>query len=156
MDDSTERAAPLWRRMAAALYDLFPAFALWMAAGALWIGIAKMLSVAPTSGVENMGHWAAGNWAYFAYLMLVAFAYYGISWRYGAHTLGMRAWRLELRGENDVRPTWMQLVVRFVVAIIGTLAAGLGFWWSLIDSRRRTWHDIASRTRLMHVPKPRG
>ena len=37
---------------------------------------------------------APGTLWYQAYLLAVAFAYYGISWRLGGQTIGMKAWRL--------------------------------------------------------------
>jgi len=30
---------------------------------------------------------------------------------------------------------------------------GLGFFWSLLDKQERTWHDMASLTRVVHIPR---
>ena len=36
---------------------------------------------------------------------------------------------------------------------LSLLAAGLGFWWAWFDRERLTWHDHASGTRVVRVPK---
>ena len=39
-------------------------------------------------------------------------------------------------------------------ALAATLAAaGLGFAWALVDRERRTWHDIASGTVMVRMPR---
>jgi uncharacterized RDD family membrane protein YckC len=48
---------------------------------------------------------------------------------------------------------WSQALLRFVVALVSLAALGAGFWWALFDPQRRTWHDIAARTRMLREPK---
>jgi uncharacterized RDD family membrane protein YckC len=88
-------------------------------------------------------------------MLLVGFGYFGLSWRRGGQTIGMRAWRLRLVavGGPARTPGWGALVVRYGVAALSLAAFGLGFLWSLFDRERRTWHDIASRTRVLRQPK---
>jgi uncharacterized RDD family membrane protein YckC len=38
---------------------------------------------------------------------------------------------------------------RYAVATVSLAAFGLGFLWSLFDRERRTWHDLASHTKLV-------
>jgi uncharacterized RDD family membrane protein YckC len=40
-------------------------------------------------------------------------------------------------------------MLRFLVSIASALVAGLGFAWSLFNKQGKTWHDLASRTRLV-------
>ncbi|NBD96018.1 MAG: RDD family protein [Gammaproteobacteria bacterium] len=93
-----------------------------------------------------------------AYLLVVWWAYFAICWRWGGQTVGMRAWRVRLVTESNGRIGWTGTVLRFVVAWLSAAAAGLGFLWSLFDSRRRTWHDLATATYLVVEPRrnPRG
>ena len=45
------------------------------------------------------------------------------------------------------------LWLRYAVGLLSLLAGGLGFWWAWIDRDGRAWHDRASGTRLVRVPK---
>ena len=36
---------------------------------------------------------------------------------------------------------------------LSLLLGGLGFWWAWVDRQRLTWHDRASGTRLLRIPK---
>jgi uncharacterized RDD family membrane protein YckC len=46
-----------------------------------------------------------------------------------------------------------QLWLRFAVGTLSLLLGGLGFWWVWVDRERLTWHDRASGTRLVRMPK---
>jgi uncharacterized RDD family membrane protein YckC len=87
-------------------------------------------------------------------MLLAGFGYFGLSWRRGGQTLGMRAWRLRLQRAGGGIPGWGALGLRYGVALVSLGAFGLGFLWSLVDRERRTWHDLASGTVLVRVPKP--
>lgn len=136
--------AGLFRRLAAICYDCLLLLAIEMLAGALWLPIFGDRSPA----THPLYH------AYQAFLLLVAFAFLAGFWLKAGQTLGMRAWRLRLVGADGGRPTLRQAAIRFGVAILSWLPAGLGFWWALFDRKRRTWHDLASRTRIVLEPKP--
>jgi uncharacterized RDD family membrane protein YckC len=43
-------------------------------------------------------------------------------------------------------------LLRFVVSIASWLC-GAGFFWSLFDKQKRSWHDIYSDTRVVRIPK---
>ena len=43
--------------------------------------------------------------------------------------------------------------MRYSVGTLSLLPAGLGFWWAWFDRDRLTWHDRASRTRIVRLPK---
>ena len=87
------------------------------------------------------------------YLLGVSFLFFGWFWVHGGQTLGMRAWRIRLVTAAGGRPAWRHALIRFPAALLSLAPLGLGFCWSLVDSRRRTWHDILSRTRLVVVPR---
>jgi uncharacterized RDD family membrane protein YckC len=65
----------------------------------------------------------------------------------------MRPWRLRVVADDGGRASTRALWLRFAVATLSLAPGGLGFLWSLIDRERRTWHDIASRTRLVREAK---
>lgn len=104
--------------------------------------IASMLIVIPAGD-----RIPSGNLAFQLYLLTVWFLYFAVCWRYG-QTLGMKAWRIELTA--DSRPSgWSRLTIRFLVAGLSLAAVGAGLAWSLVDRQGRTWHDLASGTRLV-------
>ena len=41
-----------------------------------------------------------------------------------------------------------QTLIRYLAAILSWACLGLGFWWSLFDSEKKTWHDRLSGTEL--------
>ena len=89
------------------------------------------------------------------YLLAIGFLYFAFSWRRGGQTIGMKAWHIRLfpGKEGTDHISWRQCAIRYSVAIISWLLAGLGFFWILFDRQRRSWHDIASGTRLMRISK---
>ena len=87
-----------------------------------------------------------------AWLVPVAWFYFGFSWTRGGQTLGMRAWRCRLV-TIDGRPVgWWRSVERFAAAAVSWACLGLGFWASLADPERRTWHDRWTGTVIVQYP----
>ena len=138
-----------WRLLALA-YDLFPALALWMLAAAAF-----------TFGFHGAGHAARENIAPFSALQLTLWlacwlltgAYAVLSWDRGGQTLGMRPWRLRVVGADGGDAPWRALLGRYAIGTLSLLLAGAGFWWAWLDRDRLTWHDRASGTRLLRMPK---
>lgn len=142
---SSATPAALPYRCLAMLYDILPLAGLWFATAALALLIRGGEPVVPNSLPALLE---------FATMLLVTFAYLGLSWRRGGQTLGMRAWRLQLRcAQGSAPPHWSQLAGRYLVAMVSLACGGLGFFWSLIDRERRCWHDIVSGTVLVRLPK---
>lgn len=111
----------------------------------LWM-IATAIVIVPLGhGIEP------GTPGFRLYLLIVAWAYFAISWRRGGQTLGMKAWRIRLLAE-PAPISWGQATLRFAVALLSLGCLGLGFVWSLFHPRRATWHDLATATRLVVEP----
>jgi uncharacterized RDD family membrane protein YckC len=171
-DATQPPAAGLIRRLAALFYDLFLLAALLMLAGLIALATARWLGFpAPGPGA---------TW-FQAYVGLVCYGFFGWFWTHGGQTLGMRAWRLRLQTLDGHAVTWGQALVRAALVLalltvgllwLGTRTgtgqgpgySGLQFAvallpcascyvWILIDPRRRAWHDIASRSRVVLLPK---
>lgn len=136
--------AALGWRLLAAIYDLLPLLALCFATAAVVLLLRGGTPVAAGS---------IAAWGELGLMLLVGFGYFGGSWRRGGQTLGMRAWRLRLRAVDGGMPAWSQLALRYVVAGVSLACVGLGFLWALFDARRRTWHDLASGTRMWREPR---
>lgn len=132
--------APLWRRFAAMAYDALLVVALWFVAA-----VPVTVAFHPQLG-DTLARWGMR-----VYLFAVGFAFFGWFWTHGGQTLGMRAWRVRLVQRDDAPLTWRVALVRYVLASVSLAAGGLGYWWSLIDRERLTWHDRIARTRMKVV-----
>jgi uncharacterized RDD family membrane protein YckC len=139
--------AGLLRRLAALIYDVLLLVALWMILAACFL---------PFTGGEAV-RWETHP-ALFVLLecaIIGAFVgFYGVFWTRQGHTLGMASWRLRLERLDGRLPTWGDTLRRLGAALLSWLPLGLGWWWALIDERRRTWHDMLSRTRVVVMPRP--
>ncbi len=87
------------------------------------------------------------------YILGILFAYFSAFWLRSGQTLAMKTWRIRLVQQNGDRLTLRQAVLRFVLALIGLLLAGAGFWWALVDRDRQFLHDRIVGTRLVRVPR---
>ena len=134
-------ACGLFRRLASMVYDsLLVAAVLMVAAAALIIPYGSEIR--------------SGTLWFQIYLVLACWAYFAVCWRMGGQTVGMRAWRIRLVTADGRKIGWAHSALRFFAAVASAAPAGLGFFWSLFEPRRRTWHDLASSTRLVVEPKP--
>lgn len=131
----------LLRRLAAILYDTFLLVAVLFFAAALPL----LFSSGEASGRFNP--WMT------AWLLLVGFLFFGWFWTHGGQTLGMRAWRIQIRSTAGGTVTWRHALLRYLAALLSWAAFGLGFWWSMIDQKRLAWHDRCSGTVLVVLPR---
>lgn len=136
--------APLWRRLAAGVYDLLPLLALWFATDALALLLSggKLLDPHPPLQYKIPLQLA---------LLSVTAAYFVLSWTRGGQTLGARAWRVRVARTDGGRVTLGNALARFALGWLSLLMLGLGFLWSLVDPQGRCWHDMASGTRLLRT-----
>lgn len=134
--------APLWRRLVASLYDTLLLAGIWLAA----IFLAWLIAHAFGEGVLPPGFVRA-------YLFLLSFGFFGWFWTHGGQTLGMRAWRIQVRRSDGSALNWTVTMLRFAVAILSWSVGGLGMIWCLLDARGRSWHDIAAGTEVIVLPK---
>jgi uncharacterized RDD family membrane protein YckC len=134
--------APLWRRLASALYDGLVLVAIWM--------VVVMAELFLLQGVAGL---PASKPLLRALLLTAAALFFGYSWTHGGQTLGMRAWRLQLRRADGQPIRWPTALARFAFAWLAWLPLGLGVLWCAIDPRKRAWHDALSGTEVVLLPK---
>ena len=143
-------AASLWRRLAAMIYDTLIVMAVAMGYGALFIAIKYRFLAPPLLEGERATMGTPG----FIGLIAVIFLFFSFFWHRGGQTVGMRAWRLQvLRPDGDF-PDWGQCLLRCLVAPFSLTLAGAGYFWCLIDQQGQSWHDKASGTLVIELPKP--
>ena len=133
--------APLWRRLAAALYDALVLAGIWM--------VVTMVDLFLLQGVAGLSYDAH---LLRALLLAATTLYCGVSWTRGGQTLGMRAWRLQVRRVDGGALNWPTALSRFAFALLAWLPLGAGVLWSVIDSRKRAWHDALSGTEVVLLP----
>ena len=129
--------APLWRRLAAALYDTLVLAGLAMLAAALELALRTLIGVPYRVGVLR------------GVLFLVGLGYFGWFWTHGGQTPGARAWRLTVRRADGGPLRWPTAIARYAFAYVAWLPLALGVLWCLLDSRRRAWHDLWSGTEVV-------
>jgi uncharacterized RDD family membrane protein YckC len=139
------RPAHLGWRVLALVYDALPNIALWFVVSAL------VLALRPSH--VAFAPWTAGSLLLWLACWLVSGSYAVYAWRRSGQTLGMKPWRLQVVAGDGRLASTRALWLRYAVATVSLLAAGLGFLWSLFDGDRRSWHDIASGTRLVRLEK---
>jgi len=126
------------------LYDGFLLVGIWM--------IAAVAVVVPTNhGVDPQTTW------FQVYLAAITWLYFAVSWRKGC-TLGMKAWHIRIQSGSGDRQSigsigWGATLIRFVVALASLGSLGLGYFWSLFRKDKAAWHDLASNTFLVVIPK---
>jgi uncharacterized RDD family membrane protein YckC len=86
------------------------------------------------------------------YLVALTGAYFTWQWQRGGRTLAMKTWRLKLVTREGGELAWDHAVKRYCYALAGTLAAGSGFLWALLDRERLFLHDRLAGTRIIYAP----
>jgi len=138
----TTQCCPRWRRLAAIVYDLVLLLAVFMAA------------TVPVMLLTGGRAVTTGNAFYAAYLLLIAYLYFSWQWVHGGQTLGMRAWRIRVILKSGLPCDWRGAGVRILWSTLSLAAAGLGFFWIMVDGRRMAWHDLFSPTLLVAEVAP--
>ena len=124
------------------IYDLFPLVGLWIVAAALWV--LAFHDVYDPQHPQPALRALLGVW-----LLVVAGAYFVVSWTLVGATIGMRAWKLKLVRDDATRIDARTAMIRYVLALVSLAALGCGFWYAWFDADGRAWHDRVCRTRMM-------
>jgi uncharacterized RDD family membrane protein YckC len=162
--------APIWRRLAAAAYDGLLLVAIWLAV------LSIDLLVRKTFALEHNP--VLLRWC----LFLAGLAYFGLSWTRGGQTVGMRAWRLQLRRPDGAALRWPVAALRYgamllvwgmtlapfaiaalparaplphrqtALVFVGLMSVA-GWCGFLLDRRRLAPQDWIAGTELVHLPK---
>lgn len=135
----------LLRRLMAIFYDLFLLTAILFLATALVNAINQGRAIDPNSPYILLFDF---------YLVGIIFFYFGWFWTHGGQTLGMKTWKIKLISNDSRNISWKQVLIRETTAVISWLCLGLGFFYSLFDKKRRSWHDMASHTTLVDLRTP--
>jgi len=131
----------LLRRLAAGLYDGLLVIAL--------LVIPTLLAMALRGGEPI----PPGDLLFQALLLLTVGGFFTWFWSHGGQTLGMRAWRLRVEQQSGAPLTMRTALLRFGVGLLSLAVFGLGLVWILFDADKLAWHDRATGTRVVVLPK---
>lgn len=147
MSEQNYPSAPLLRRLAAMVYDGLILIALY-----IMVGFAVVAVIKATNNDQFPGTLPAA--VNMSLMFIIAFFYYSDSWRRRqGQTVGMKAWGIKLVNNNDGPIQLSQCMLRVGIGFFSLVTFGLGFLWPLFDKQQRSWHDIASLTRQVFIPK---
>lgn len=82
------------------------------------------------------------------YVLAVAGAYLVGFWTRGGQTLAMKTWRIRLVCADGTPVGTVRAIRRYLLALAGTAAFGIGFLWAIADRDGLFLHDRLSGTRL--------
>lgn len=150
--------AGLFRRLAALVYDTLIILAIEMMAAGIVIAIVFALNAA---GVLSYGEYVDAadmlskhpvmSPIFTLYLAVVWIYFFVFFWTRAGQTLGMRAWKLQVRDAKNGSPiTVTQALIR-----LATSGFGLANLTVPIDPKKRGFHDMWAKTEVIVLPKAR-
>ncbi|MCY1436339.1 RDD family protein [compost metagenome] len=141
------------RRLAAMFYDFLLCTALLMVTTLIYklvmmafIGEARLRELSESGALD-------GDPLLSTLLLFVLFGFFAKFWTHAGQTLGMQVWGIRVQNADGSAISLWQALLRFIVSIASWLCVGLGFFWVLIDKKKRSWHDIYSDSQLVRIPK---
>lgn len=139
--------APVWRRIAALVYDSLLLLALSMAYG----GIALAIHVAlfGTGSEEYQPRLTHPLFPIGWYVCLSSF--YVFFWCRAGQTAGMKAWRLTIIGEENRRPSVKAAYTRAVLSSF-LVPSFIAYVWAWLDKDKLCLHDRLSQTKVLLEP----
>jgi len=138
VEDISHVRAPVLSRFVAALIDL-------IVVGLLWTPFAAAVELANLNW-QDLRVLIAGAGVF----PIVGFIYLTVSTALTGRTLGMRLLSLRVvDNRTGLIPTGSQSAGRAFIYLASLLALGIGIFYALIDSERRTAHDRLTRTAVI-------
>jgi uncharacterized RDD family membrane protein YckC len=76
-------------------------------------------------------------------------AYFVRCWTVTGQTLASQTWKLKVVDQHGQLLGWQQAMMRYVVASILLLPAGLTLWWAILDKDQQYLHDRLLGSRIV-------
>lgn len=87
------------------------------------------------------------------FLLGVAAGYFAWFWHKSGQTLAMKTWRIRVENQDGQLLSFSTALLRFTLALIGLVCAGVTIWWALLDEKGQFLHDRLLKSRLVIVGK---
>lgn len=145
----------LLKRLLAIIYDLFLLIAVFFAVGIPLSILTTFIFNAGNAITEEHRFYLLNQVIILGSLFIASVFFYGWFWTHGGQTLGMKTWRIMLISNKTQKISWKQAIQRYCAAILSWLVLGMGFLLSLLDDKKRCWHDMLSGTHLVQLEKPK-
>jgi len=152
-DSNTHAPVSLMKRLLAIIYDLFLLIAICFMVASLVSIITTYLLNDLNAITKEHPYYLLNQVIMLSTIFITGFSFYVWFWAKGGQTLGMKTWMLRLVSDNGNNITRKQAAIRALTAVLSWSVFGLGFLWSIVDSRKRTWHDILSASHLVQLEK---
>jgi uncharacterized RDD family membrane protein YckC len=78
-------------------------------------------------------------------------AYFVRCWTVSGQTLASQTWKLKVVNQQGQLLAWQKAVIRYVVASILLLPAGLTLWWAILDREQQFLHDRLLGSRVVRL-----
>ena len=143
----TVTLASFWRKLAAWVYDLLGAIAVFILALLVGYIVISLVSILLESS-DNLSNQLSNNPLWIFYLAASVQYYYVWCWVKGGQTVGMRAWHLKLCKPDGQLLSWKEAYYRSFLSL-----GGVAQVWSLIDKENRGAQDIPFNSRIILLPK---
>lgn len=76
-------------------------------------------------------------------------AYFVRCWTVTGQTLASQTWKLKVVNRQGQLLDWQASLIRYVVASLLLLPAGLTLWWAILDTEQQFLHDRLLGSRLV-------
>lgn len=147
--------AGFFRRLAALFYDTLMVIAIEMIAAGVLVAILQALqaagifNVAPYLDISDfLTRHPIFSPLFSLYLLAVWIYFFVFFWTRAGQTLGMRAWKLQVRQLDNSPITKRQALIRLATSLFG-----LGNVMALVDSKKRGWQDYFAKTQVVVLAK---
>lgn len=137
-------APPILRRLGSALYDSLLLIAL------VFIATWPFIAFFGDSTHGWRRHLLQG------WIVVVAGAYLVWFWTRSGQTLPMKTWGIRVVRADGAALGTARAIHRYVLALLGLAALGLGFAWALFDPERQFLHDRLAGTALVDAKRGNG
>ncbi|MBQ78182.1 MAG: hypothetical protein CL692_06340 [Cellvibrionales bacterium] len=157
-ENSAPIIAPLGRRLMAILYDAFLLMAILMCTSAVYTVIAvsftgdftQSASVNTDDVLHDLKPTELG-WPIFPVLGSVYCGFFIYFWHNTGQTLGMLVWKIKVVSNNHEAISITQCLIRIITATLSFALLGLGYLILLRKSTQQSWHDRASKTKVIRL-----
>lgn len=143
------------RRLGALFYDSLIVIAIEMLAAGIIVAVLQalmalnLINIAPYADIgdflSNSPIWSPIFTFYLAAVWVYFFVFF---WTRAGQTLGMRAWKLQVRNLDGGRITVTQALIRLATSGFGLANLAVPF-----DPKKRAFHDIWAKTQVVVLPK---